>query len=109
MWFKQSRRLNERYVTLCPCTTSSFIMLCWLGVESFEWGVSPGGVLSISPWFKITRSVPNSPRIALECGINEHSFHVERLVPDFSPYVNPSRVSVQTESRLIMEKKPTAP
>ncbi|GFT23204.1 hypothetical protein TNCV_1859131 [Trichonephila clavipes] len=34
-----------------------------------EWGV----VLVILPWFRMTRSFANNPRVALECDVAKHS------------------------------------
>ncbi|GFV40353.1 hypothetical protein TNCV_4092171 [Trichonephila clavipes] len=41
-----------------------------------EGGASSGVVLVTLPWFKITRSVSKSPRLAEQCEVNNHSLTI---------------------------------
>ncbi|GFT49360.1 hypothetical protein TNCV_4583291 [Trichonephila clavipes] len=45
----------------------------WCGVVVRRRGASSGVVLVTCPWFKITRSIAKSPRVAEQCDVNIHS------------------------------------
>ncbi|GFW50580.1 hypothetical protein TNCV_2888831 [Trichonephila clavipes] len=63
---RRSERADVRQI----CRGSNVLPLVWkLG----EGESSSGVVLVFSPWFKITRSVTNRPRVDLKRGVNKSS------------------------------------
>ncbi|GFU17066.1 uncharacterized protein TNCV_2480071 [Trichonephila clavipes] len=66
----KTRRVGERStLNLSRAQTSSH----GCGVVVKREGASSGVVLVTSPWFKMTRSVAKSSRVAEQCDINIHS------------------------------------
>ncbi|GFW31494.1 uncharacterized protein TNCV_1288411 [Trichonephila clavipes] len=64
------RRVVERCtLNLSRDQTSSH----WCSVVVRREGTSSGGILVTCPWFKMTRSVAKSPRVAKQCDVNIHS------------------------------------
>ncbi|GFW72978.1 uncharacterized protein TNCV_831011 [Trichonephila clavipes] len=68
----KTRRLGERYtLNLSKAQTSS--RGCGVVVRR---GGAISCVVVVTPWFKMTKSVAKSPRVAEQCDVNIHSLTV---------------------------------
>ncbi|GFW99788.1 uncharacterized protein TNCV_3420171 [Trichonephila clavipes] len=75
----KTRRVGERCtLNLSRAQTTSR----WCGVVVRRGGVSSGVFLITSPWFKITRSIAKSPRVAEQCDVNIQSINLLLQIVD---------------------------
>ncbi|GFV67725.1 uncharacterized protein TNCV_4624051 [Trichonephila clavipes] len=92
----KTRRVGQRCtLNLSRAQTSS----CWCGVVVRREGASSGVVLVTSPWFKITRSVAKSRRVAEQCDVNIHSL---RRTRSSGSALNKRNVPAKFQDRIVM-------